>query len=41
VGSKINCTKESNLYVYSWFIVNGLETRLENSDELIALQPEM
>ena len=41
MGSNITCTKKRNLYVYAWLIVNGLETRLENSDELIALQLEM
>jgi len=28
------------LYVQAWLTVYGLETRLENSDELIALQLE-
>ena len=29
------------MYIYAWLTVNGLETRFENSDELIALQLEM
>jgi len=29
------------LYVQAWLTVCGLETRLENSDELIALELEM
>jgi len=29
------------LYVYAWLTVNGLKTRLENSDELIALQLDL
>ena len=29
------------MYVQAWLTVNGLETRLENSDELIPLQLEM
>jgi len=41
MGSNISCTKKSYLYVYAWLRVNGLETRFENSDELIALQLEM
>jgi len=41
MGSNTTCTKKKNLYVYAWLTVNGLETRLENSNELIALQLEM
>ena len=41
MGSNITCTKKRNLYVYAWLTVNGLETRLGNSDELSALQLEM
>jgi len=29
------------MYVQAWLTVNGLETRLENSDELTALQLEI
>ena len=29
------------MYVYAWLTVNGLKTRLENSDELIALQLDL
>jgi len=40
-GFKHNLHKERNLYIYAWLTFHGLETRFENSDELIALQLEM